>query len=216
MMTAAITDVMPHIAPSASGRSKWMTTAEGAQYLSVEPRTLALWARQSQRPRSLRYPPNHMALLALRPGCYDALAVCCSHEREDSVKQRNRSGSVVLDKRIKRWNFFWWENGKRRSKQIGTTSQYPTKASAWRAAKPLRDAVENQEQVNPGNAAPTISTLVEQYRAEKMPKRLDTRRTYNAWLKNHIVPRWGACEITTVQARPAELWLQSLALSPKS
>jgi len=131
------------------------------------------------------------------------------------VRQRNRSGSVVLDKRIKTWNFFFWENGKRRSKKIGTMSQYPTKASAWRAAKPMRDAVENQTQVNP-SAAPTVSTLVEQYRAEKMPQRLDTRRTYNAWLKNHIVPKWGACEITTVQSRPAEMWLQSLALSPKS
>jgi hypothetical protein len=49
---------------------------------------------------------------------------------------------VVLDKRIKTWNLFFWENGKRRSKKIGTVSQYPTNASAWRAAKALRDAVE--------------------------------------------------------------------------
>jgi integrase len=133
------------------------------------------------------------------------------------MMQRHRSGSVALDKRIKTWHFFYWENGKRRSKRIGTLSQFPTKASAWRAAKPLRDAVETQTQVNPiTSAAPTVRTLVEQYRVEKMPKRLDTRRTYNAWLKNHIVPKWGACEITTVQARPAEMWLQSLALSPKS
>ena len=55
------------------------------------------------------------------------------------MRQRNRSGSVVLDKRIKTWNFFFWENGKRRSRKIGTVSQYPTKASAWRAAKPLRE-----------------------------------------------------------------------------
>ena len=130
--------------------------------------------------------------------------------------QRHRSGSIALDKRIRTWHFFYWENGKRRSKRIGTLSQFPTKASAWRAAKSLRDAVENQTQVNPSSATPTVSKLVEQYSAEKMPKRLDTRRTYKAWLKNNIVPKWGACEITTVQARPAELWLQSLALSPKS
>jgi integrase len=123
---------------------------------------------------------------------------------------------VVLDKRIKTWNFFFWEKGKRRSKKIGTTSQFPTKASAWRAAKPLRDAVETQTIIKPTSTAPTVSTLVEQYRAEKMPTRLDTRRTYDAWLKNHIVPKFGQCAITDVQARPAELWLQSLALSPKS
>jgi integrase len=123
---------------------------------------------------------------------------------------------VVLDKRIKTWNFFFWENGKRRSKKIGTMSQFPTKASAWRAAKPLRDAVENQTQVNPRLTPPSISTLVEQYRREKMPQRYSTRRSYDAWLRNHVIPKWGQCEITDVQARPAELWLESLELTPRS
>jgi integrase len=130
------------------------------------------------------------------------------------VRQRNRSGSVVLDKRIKTWNFFFWENGRRRSKKIGTMSQYPTKASAWRAAKPLRDAVENQVSIS--TAAPTVNKLVEQYRAEKMPKRSDTRRSYNVWLRNHIIPKWGECALSDVQARPVELWLESLTLAPKS
>jgi hypothetical protein len=58
----------------------------------------------------------------------------------------------------------------RRSKKIGTVSQYPTNASAWRAAKALRDAVENQVTIS--NAAPpTVNTLVERYRQEKMPQR---------------------------------------------
>jgi hypothetical protein len=130
------------------------------------------------------------------------------------VRQRNRSGSVVLDKRIKTWNFFFWENGRRRSKKIGTMSQYPTKASAWRAAKPLRDAVENQVSIS--TAAPTVNKLVEQYRTEKMPKRSDTRRSYNVWLRNHIIPKWGECVLSDVQARPVELWLESLTLAPKS
>jgi integrase len=128
-----------------------------------------------------------------------------------------------LDNRIKTWHFFCWENGKRRSKKIGHLSQFPTKASAWRAAKPMRDAVENQTQVNPrgnppstSNAAPTVSTLVEQYQTEKMPTRYSSRRSYSAWLRNHIVLKWGACEITAVQARPVELWLESLTLAPKS
>jgi integrase len=132
------------------------------------------------------------------------------------MRARNRDGSVVLDKRIKTWNFFWWENGKRRSKQIGSVSQYPTKASAWRAAKPLRDAVENQTQVNTTNETPILGTLVEQYRLEKMPTRFSTRRSYNSWLTNHIVPKWGECGLSEVQARPVELWLQEIALSPKS
>jgi integrase len=49
-----------------------------------------------------------------------------------------------------------------------------------------------------------------------MPQRFSTRHGYNAWLNNHIVARWGACAITDLQARPVELWLQSLTLAPKS
>jgi len=123
---------------------------------------------------------------------------------------------VVLDKRIKQWNFFWWESGKRRSKKIGTVGQFPTKASAWRAAKSLRDAVEQAQVVSPVNTVPTVNTLVEQYRVEKMPTRYSTRRGYEAYLRHRIVPRWGADSITDVQARPVELWLQSLTLAPKT
>jgi integrase len=129
---------------------------------------------------------------------------------------RFKIGSVVLDKRRKTWNFLRWENGERRSKKIGTISQFPTKASAWRAAKPLRDAVEKQTQVNAVRTPCRVSTLVEQYRTEKMPQRYSTRRTYNAWLGNHVIPKWGECEITDVQARPAERWLESLELTPRS
>jgi integrase len=129
-------------------------------------------------------------------------------------RARINTGSVVLDKRIKTWNFFWWENGKRRSKKIGTVSQFPTKASAWREAKPLRDAIEDQKQAS--NSAPTVGTLVKQYRNEKMPRRYSTRRAYEVWLRHRILPRWRDCSITDLQARPVELWLQSLELSPKS
>jgi integrase len=130
------------------------------------------------------------------------------------VRARNRSGSVVLDKRIKTWNFFFWENGKRRSKKIGTMSQYPTKASAWRAAKTLRHSLENEVKVS--SEAPTVSTLVEQYRTEKMPTRLDTNRGYESWIRVHILPKWGQNLITDLQARPVEMWLDSLPLAPKS
>jgi len=129
---------------------------------------------------------------------------------------RQRQGSVVLDKRIKTWNFFFWENGKRRSKKIGTMSQYPTKASAWRAAMPLRHALENRNHINPSNTTPTVNTLVTQYRTEKMPERRDTRRSYESWITLHILPKWGECEISQLQARPVELWLESLPLAPKS
>src|SRR5205823_11446049 len=49
-----------------------------------------------------------------------------------------------------------------------------------------------------------------------MPKRYSSQRSYEAWFRNHIVPKFGDALITDVQARPVELWLNSLQLSPKS
>jgi len=49
-----------------------------------------------------------------------------------------------------------------------------------------------------------------------MPRRQSTRRGYNIWLDNHILPEWGSSPIVALQARPIELWLQSLPLSAKS
>ena len=51
---------------------------------------------------------------------------------------RVRTGSVVRDKRDKVWRFYWWEDGKRRSKALG---RFSTKRAAWDAAKPLRNVL---------------------------------------------------------------------------
>jgi integrase len=121
------------------------------------------------------------------------------------------SGSVVHDKRINVWNFLWWQDGKRKSKSLG---RHPSKASAWRAAKPLRDALETKPKTS--SVGITVKALAEQYRTEKMPTRIDTRRSYEVWLRGHIIPKWGGCVLTDVQARPVEMWLDTLTLSPKS
>lgn len=128
-------------------------------------------------------------------------------------RTRRKFGSVVKDKRVNTWNFLWWEDGKRRSRLIGSCRDYPTKASAWKAARPLIDAMEIQADNKP---VLTVNTLVEEYRAEKMPRRASTKRGYEAWLRNHVLPRWGARPLADLQARPVELWLQNLSLSPKS
>jgi integrase len=124
------------------------------------------------------------------------------------MRERHKIGSLVFDRSRGTWRFLQWVDGKRKSQTIGTKQEYPTKAAAWKAVKPL-----TLRQVS---TAPTVSTLVESYKVEKMPKRFSTQRGYNSWLKNHIVPKWGECEITAVQPRPVELWLQSLKLTPKS
>jgi integrase len=62
----------------------------------------------------------------------------------------------------------------------------------------------------------SVVELVTHYREEKMPKRIATRRSYEVWLSNHILPRWGGCTLSEVQARPVEMWLDILSLAPKS
>jgi integrase len=123
---------------------------------------------------------------------------------------KSTTGSVVKDKRSHVWQFFWWADGQRHSKTLG---RFPTKTAAWNAAQALRAQPKPQPH---SAAAPTVSELVVNYRIEKMPQRKDTRRNYECWLRNHIVPKWGGCALTDVQARPVELWLDSLALAPKS
>jgi integrase len=124
---------------------------------------------------------------------------------------RHKKGSIVFDKRRKTWNFLQWVEGKRRSKLIGTLREFPTKSAAWRAAESLHLPDKPTDR-----ATPTVRTLVEQYRTEKMPARASTRRGYETWLDNHVLPRWGDSGLTDLQARPVELWMQSLSLAPKS
>ena len=127
-------------------------------------------------------------------------------------RARHKQGSVVYDKRRRVWNYLFCENGVRRTKLIGPLRDFPTKAAAWQAAEPFRRSIDNPA----GTSTITLNSLVDHYRREKMPRRLSTRRAYEAWLRNHLVPRWGSCQIAELQARPVELWLQSLNLSPKS
>ena len=61
---------------------------------------------------------------------------------EAPLSSRTRTGSVVQDKRSKVWNFFWWENGKRKCKVLG---RFPTKSAAWdrkRSCLPIAPGME--------------------------------------------------------------------------
>jgi integrase len=132
-------------------------------------------------------------------------------------RARNQQGSVVFNKRSRTWHFLWRENGSRKSKLLGHESELSTKASARRAAEPYRRQLidgTNTQQHQP--EAPTVNSLVENYRTEKMPTHIDTRRVYDAWLRCHILPEFGERILIDLQARPVELWLSGLELSPKS
>lgn len=127
-------------------------------------------------------------------------------------RARHKQGSVVYDKRRRVWNYLFCENGVRRTKLIGSLRDFPTKTAAWQAAESLRRSMDNAINIS----RLSVAELVQQYRVEKMPKRVDTRRAYEVWLRHHVLPRWGNSQLTEVQARPVELWLQALPLAPKS
>jgi integrase len=135
---------------------------------------------------------------------------------------RQEVGSVVFDRRRQTWNYLQWVDGKRRSKLIGSITEYPTREAARDGFKnrALQEALSLESETIPEADqiafALQVDVLVEGYKKERMPTRIDTRRSYEVWLNNHIQPRWGRSSITDLQARPVELWLRTLRLSPKS
>ncbi|HYG98853.1 MAG TPA: site-specific integrase [Terriglobales bacterium] len=132
-------------------------------------------------------------------------------------RARYQQGSVVFDKRNRTWHFLWRENGSRRSKLLGDDKKFPTKAAALRAAERLRrEVMAKNDPPEPVMTGITVNELVQHYRTEKMPSRKDTSRSYDVWLRCHILPKFGDGPITAVQARPVELWLTELELAPKS
>ena len=76
---------------------------------------------------------------------------------------RFKTGSIVFDKRRRTWNFLWWENGKRRSRLIGSIQQYRTKGAAQRAAQPFQPS----EAKPIPNEAETVKALAARYEAER-------------------------------------------------
>lgn len=127
-------------------------------------------------------------------------------------RARIQNGCVVFNKRYETWNFLWFEEGRRKSRLIGTLSEYKTKEAASRVAEGMRQCLSQPQSGN----LPTVASLVKGFRLEKMPERFSTRLGYNCWFNNHIRPRWGVGTITTLQARPVELWLKTISVSPKS
>jgi integrase len=125
---------------------------------------------------------------------------------------RHKTGSVVFDKRRGTWRFLQWISSRRRSQTIGTKQEFPTKTAAWREAERIRLSSETVT----SDEAGTVKALAARYEAERFPTRHDTARVYRSWLRKHILPEWGDKPVSEIQPRAVELWLRSLALSPKS
>lgn len=83
--------------------------------------------------------------------------------------QRHASGTVRYDKRRRTWNYPWYDGATRRSKRIGTKTEFPTKAAAWKVV----DRLEVQ-QTKPQNGD-TVRDVITRYEAERMPHALPRR-----------------------------------------
>jgi integrase len=123
-------------------------------------------------------------------------------------------GSVVYDKRRRTWHLYTYENGKRHNQLIGHKCDLPNRSVARRAGAKMQQ--RSSPATKPEPTVPTVQELVTAYLQEKAPPRKDTRRSYLVWLRCHILPKWGENQITDLQPRPVEMWLESRALSPKS
>ncbi len=62
----------------------------------------------------------------------------------------------------------------------------------------------------------TFEDVIRRYLVEELPPRFSTRRAYEANIRNHIRPRWGACALAAVRPFAVEQWLRGLQLAPKS
>jgi integrase len=128
--------------------------------------------------------------------------------------KRHASGSVCYDKRRGVWQWFYYADGKRRSKTIGTRQNYPTKGAAWIQVERMQASSEATSNEIP-SGGDTVRSLIARYESERMPKRFSTAYTYRSFLRR-VDARWGETPIRDLRPLEVELWLRELPLSPKS
>lgn len=116
---------------------------------------------------------------------------------------------IVFSKSLGTWHLRWYENGARKSKQLGDIRDLPTEEAAKKKAAPLIKVMTKP-------AIRLVRDVAAEFVATEMSERFSTRRSCESWLKNHILPKWGDCPITDLQALEVRDWLRGLALSPKS
>lgn len=123
-------------------------------------------------------------------------------------RKRYQYGTLALSPRKSGedvWVLRYSDGQKRRSEIIGTTRQYPTKSLAEEAAASTRQQVAARRDVS------TFAHLVERFRKEAMPARIQTMRSYESSLKR-LEERWGDIRLDEMSENVVEIqkWLSSL------
>ena len=138
-----------------------------------------------------------------------------------SQRTRYQEGNIV---RIRRrrvpdyWVLRWWEidaGGKRvrRKAVIGPVSEYPTEATARKAAEALRMTI-NEASPRVAQRPISVSALIEHYiehelcaGEEEEAKSFATQRTNMDFLRLYIKPQWGSFKLREVRSVAVEKWL---------
>lgn len=91
--------------------------------------------------------------------------------------------------------------------------QFQSKSAAMKACEPLRTNV-NRYTSTPRTVAELVSHYTEKELPEDSNKSFSTRRAYQSYFTNWIVPVWGGHRLSEVKTVSVETWLRSLTLAP--
>jgi len=146
-----------------------------------------------------------------------------------SLKRAQRKKGVV-------WEYRWREvqidgSVRRKNIVIGTIDDYPNEAAAQAAVGALRLEINKQ---TPQQLIKniTLEVLSNHFRQHELPdvfektkpksdggdedrKSYSTQSTYDLYLKNWIIPRWGTYRLSEIKAVEVEKWLKGLCF-PKT
>ena len=123
------------------------------------------------------------------------------------------------------WEFRYRDrrhNGRRiyRRITIGNVKQFKTEASARKGITGLIKEI-NTGDLQLNATTMTVAELVDHYRQRELTgdnswKSYSTKRGYESYLKNWIVPYWGQYELPQMKTVEVETWLRGLSLAKSS
>jgi integrase len=103
---------------------------------------------------------------------------------------------------------------KHRSVMVGTVQEFPTLASAEKAAEVLRI---NANPDNPAEVKVTLRGVAERYKQDEYPAlRHSTQLATTSYLGFHILPKWGDYTFDRIKSFAVETWLKGLSLAPST
>lgn len=96
--------------------------------------------------------------------------------------------------------------------RVGLVSDYPTRRDAQKAARHVREAINNP----PAHAEHTFGDVIAKYLLKEIPQDYSTQRNYRRMLRLYIEPKWEAMALADVDAEKVRDWLNAQKVSPKT